>query len=249
LILCRKKPKMSCSVTRPKRRPILKALRMARADAGLTISELAERAGVSRDTISNAEKGRHGLQATTLHKLAAALGRAPSELLAEEERLAPKADRRSSLEPSLFNGLEGERRAPSLASWAAFVNRLADRWEREIKSRDEEWRVADPAVSKHVKLLPNLNWANEIRATAGDIVAVASDELEAGLGVYTTEDALDLFRALKRLDNVVDSAEPWFASVAKSEPEGATVHDISEAAERRAERKAAVERIGRQFGA
>jgi transcriptional regulator with XRE-family HTH domain len=92
------------------RRPILKALRMARADAGLTISELAERAGVSRDTISNAEKGRHGLQATTLHKLATALGKAPSELLAEEERLAPKVESRSSREPSFNDVLEEERR-------------------------------------------------------------------------------------------------------------------------------------------
>jgi transcriptional regulator with XRE-family HTH domain len=81
---------------------------MARADAGLTISELAKRAGVSRDTISNAERGQHSLQATTLHKVAQALGRAPSELLAEEERLAPKAPS-SSLEPSLFNGLEDEQ--------------------------------------------------------------------------------------------------------------------------------------------
>ena len=82
---------------------------MARTDAGLTISELAARAGVSRDTISNAEKGRHGLQATTLHKLARALGRTPSELLAEEERLAPTPPRRSPYEPSLLNGLEEER--------------------------------------------------------------------------------------------------------------------------------------------
>jgi transcriptional regulator with XRE-family HTH domain len=66
----------------------LKALRRARADAGLTISELAKRAGVSRDTISNAERGLHSLQASTLHKVAQALGRTPSELLAEEEELA-----------------------------------------------------------------------------------------------------------------------------------------------------------------
>jgi transcriptional regulator with XRE-family HTH domain len=110
LMFCRKKRKISCNDRRQKGRPILKALRMARADAGLTISELAERAGVSRDTISNAEKGRHGLQASTLHKIARALGKAPSELLAEEERLAPKLESRSSLEPSLFNGLEKEGR-------------------------------------------------------------------------------------------------------------------------------------------
>jgi len=106
----RKKWKMSCNVRPRQRRPTLEALRRARVDAGLTISELAKRAGVSRDTISYAERGRHSLQGPTLSKIAHALGRAPSELLAEEERLSPKAESRSSQEPSLFNGLEEERR-------------------------------------------------------------------------------------------------------------------------------------------
>lgn len=110
MTLCLKKRKIIVNGTHRIRRPILKALRMARADAGLTISELAERAGVSRDTISNAEKGRHGLQATTLHKVARALGKVPSELLAEEERLTPKVESRSSLEPSFNDVLEEERR-------------------------------------------------------------------------------------------------------------------------------------------
>jgi transcriptional regulator with XRE-family HTH domain len=110
LTLCLKKRKIIVNGTHRIRRPILKALRMARADAGLTISELAERAGVSRDTISNAEKGRHGLQATTLYKVARALGKVPSELLAEEERLTPKVESRSSLEPSFNDVLEEERR-------------------------------------------------------------------------------------------------------------------------------------------
>jgi transcriptional regulator with XRE-family HTH domain len=110
LTLCLKKRKIIVNGRHRIRRPILKALRMARADAGLTISELAERAGVSRDTISNAEKGRHGLQATTLHKVARALGKVPSELLAEEERLTPKVESRSSLEPSFNDVLEEERR-------------------------------------------------------------------------------------------------------------------------------------------
>ena len=78
---------------------------------------MARRAGVSRDTISNAERGLHSLQASTLHKVAQALGKAPSELLAEEERLIPKVKSRSSLEPSLFNGVEDERRRAELAKW------------------------------------------------------------------------------------------------------------------------------------
>jgi DNA-binding XRE family transcriptional regulator len=83
LTTCGKKRKISLDLRQQTRRPILKALRRARADAGLTISELARRAGVSRDTISNAERGLHSLQASTLHKVAQALGKAPSELLAE----------------------------------------------------------------------------------------------------------------------------------------------------------------------
>lgn len=78
-------------------------------DAGLTISELAKRAGVARDTISYAERGQHSLQATTLSKIARALGKAPSELLAEEERLAPKVQS-SSPEPSFNDVLADERR-------------------------------------------------------------------------------------------------------------------------------------------
>ena len=78
-------------------------------DAGLTISGLAKRAGVARDTISYAERGHHSLQATTLSKIARALNKAPSELLAEEERLAPKV-RSSSPEPSFNDVLADERR-------------------------------------------------------------------------------------------------------------------------------------------
>ncbi len=106
---------------------------MARTDAGLTISELAKRAGVSRDTVSNAERGQHSLQAPTLNKLARALGRTPSDLLAEEERLTPKARRRSSLEPSLLNGLEEERREATNDSWLEFVNGFVDRWEEKAR--------------------------------------------------------------------------------------------------------------------
>lgn len=132
LTQCVKKRKIYSNVRQWIRRPGLKALRMARADAGLTISELAKRAGVSRDTISTAERGHHSLQASTLNKLARALNRTPSTLLAEEERLSPKAERRSSLEPSLFNGIEDERPESVYAPWLEFVNRFADRWEERI---------------------------------------------------------------------------------------------------------------------
>jgi transcriptional regulator with XRE-family HTH domain len=115
--VCRRKGKISDNVRQRQRRPTLEALRRARVDAGLTISELAKRADVSRDTISHAERGRHSLQGPTLSKIAHALGRVPSELLAEEEKLAPKAESRSSPEPSFDDVLDDERRA----AWEAAV--------------------------------------------------------------------------------------------------------------------------------
>lgn len=89
---------------------------MARADAGLTISQLAERAGVSRDTISKAEKGRHNLQAGTLSKVARALEMSASELLAEEEKYIPKVPARSLESPLAREDLEAFRARVGVAS-------------------------------------------------------------------------------------------------------------------------------------
>jgi transcriptional regulator with XRE-family HTH domain len=139
LTTCGKKRKISLDLRQQTRRPILKALRRARADAGLTISELARRAGVSRDTISNAERGLHSLQASTLHKVAQALGKAPSELLAEEERLIPKVGSRSSLEPSLLNGLEDAAQSEALQEALAVLFRgLARRGQGIIEQSRRE---------------------------------------------------------------------------------------------------------------
>lgn len=67
----------------------LKALRIARAEAGLNIGELARKSGVGRDTVSRIEHGKTEPQGTTLHKLATALGTTVEELYAMEERLSP----------------------------------------------------------------------------------------------------------------------------------------------------------------
>ena len=136
---------------------MLKALRMARADAGLTLSELAKRAGVSRDTISTAERGHHSLQAATLNKLARALNKTPSALLAEEERLAQKAESYSSLEPSLFNGIEDERPESVYAPWLELVNGYADRWEKKIAGGNIDQGALDEFVGTIDGLFPILS--------------------------------------------------------------------------------------------
>ncbi len=60
-------------------------VRTARAEAGLTLMELAKRAGVTRDTISKIERGVHAPQAGTLAKLAKALDRPVAYFIEENE--------------------------------------------------------------------------------------------------------------------------------------------------------------------
>jgi len=83
-----------------------------------------------------------------MSKIANALGRAPSELLAEEERLSPKARRRSSPEPSLFNVLEGERRSKLEEAERAvqYITGRAEWYELELeRERLLEYKAADRA--------------------------------------------------------------------------------------------------------
>lgn len=54
--------------------PSTSPLRRERLRRELTISELAERAGVARNTLHNAELARHGTLTDTYGKLAKALG-------------------------------------------------------------------------------------------------------------------------------------------------------------------------------
>jgi DNA-binding XRE family transcriptional regulator len=61
--------------------PHLRAWREARA---LTQTELAERAGVTRPTITRGETGQHVIRWTNVRKIAEALSITPRQLLEEE---------------------------------------------------------------------------------------------------------------------------------------------------------------------
>ena len=179
------------------------------------------------------------------------ISRADLEEYLERAKVRPGKVEAPSSQEKLFNNgiLEEERRGPSLRNWTVLVNALANRWDQEITEREKEWQAAKPAVRKYVKWLPNLNWGTEIRQTAADLWAVATEELEAALGVYTSDEALELYRALRKLDSVIDRTDDWYSKATESAPEGATVYNINEAAERRAERKEALERTRRQLHA
>src|SRR5215210_450508 len=103
----------------------------------LSLAEAAERLGISERT------ARRWIKSGKLR--AYKPGRdywIPESALAElveESEVHPKAS--ASSQPN-FNGLlEEERRGASLQSWIDFVNRLADRWEREIDEREREWQA------------------------------------------------------------------------------------------------------------
>jgi transcriptional regulator with XRE-family HTH domain len=60
-------------------------LKIARARAGLTLAQLAEKADVGVNTISDIEAGHRDPQAVTLHKIARALEVDPATLVSHEK--------------------------------------------------------------------------------------------------------------------------------------------------------------------
>lgn len=73
--------------------PVTKALARGmarlRKQRGLTISEMAEAAGLSVQFVSMLERGQRSAKLATLYKIATALDVSASELLAEGERKRP----------------------------------------------------------------------------------------------------------------------------------------------------------------
>ena len=70
-------------------------IREARRQAAITQAELAEKSGISEDSINKLEGGRHSPRPTTLRKLAAALGVDVGELMPGPARPRPQPRRRS----------------------------------------------------------------------------------------------------------------------------------------------------------
>lgn len=105
--------------------PRLREWREARA---LTQVELADKAGVSPRSVASYEAGG-GARPPTVRRLAEALDIEVADLRGEPTR--PKEESRSSLEPSLFNGLEEERRKEKYLPWLVFADRYAARWHKK----------------------------------------------------------------------------------------------------------------------
>ena len=123
----------------------MEKLRRLRTERGLSQARLAARAELDPSTVNQIERGAREASPATLRKLAEALDVGLAELL---EDVSPKADRRSSLQASLLNGLEDERHAGDTEviadyerivrehriAWRDALNALAEPWEERIAS-------------------------------------------------------------------------------------------------------------------
>jgi transcriptional regulator with XRE-family HTH domain len=111
-------------------------LKRLRVEKGLSQAKLAALADVDPSTVNQIERGAREASPATLRKLADALDVGIAELL---EGTNPKAPRRSPYEPTLLNGLEGER----LADWEKAVRsaeQLRERGRARIERLLSSWR-------------------------------------------------------------------------------------------------------------
>src|SRR5215211_5611995 len=192
----------------------LKRLRKAR---GLSQAKLAALADLDPSTVSQIETGARRANMRTLERLATALGAEVGDLFPLGQ--APLPDQ--------------EEWRPSLRSWIDFVGRTADRWEAEFDEREREWPDAEPHIRRHVKLLPNLSWAAEIRHAYVDVLEATGAELDYGLYVYETAEAQELFKNTRRIQEIVERTKPWYQD--KEAPRMAEVFSLQRAMAERVE--------------
>jgi transcriptional regulator with XRE-family HTH domain len=173
-------------------------IKRLRKDRGWSQPQLAVKAGIAVSAVSQIENGRRSPNVSTLDKLAGAFG-------VEVMELFPKTERRSSLEPSLFNSLGCERQAgyEALAAWAEYLGLTLTRWEK---------------LRRQFQDLANRN-PDEERD---------SDDL-----YHALTDSLEFFRAVDRFHVVVGGFDvPRFEAAATDVESREMVYLVSERAEK-----------------
>jgi transcriptional regulator with XRE-family HTH domain len=127
----------------------VRELRIARSRAGMTLMELEAASGVGASTISKIERGVSQPQATTLHKLAEALGVSVADLFGEGWREAFDNSLR-------FRADAKERLRERLELWEAARDE-GDSAELRRRLLDDVAPVLDEAGAARRKLLENVN--------------------------------------------------------------------------------------------
>jgi len=141
---------------------------------GWTLDELAEEAGVAKGTLLRAEHGED-IQPRSGRRIAQAFGVETKDLVPD----FPKAERRSSLEPSFNDVIEGRR----LSRFADAIVAVAGRW-------GEAMADADMVDQKRLGLI----------AAALELNAVISERAEEeDWEAITNQERLEIVTAMEKL--------------------------------------------------
>jgi transcriptional regulator with XRE-family HTH domain len=162
-------------------------IRRLRDERGWNQTELGFHADTSPSIISLIENGKRNPSTATLMKIARALG-------VEVVDLFPKAQRRSSPEPSFNDVLEEERRPRYLNAWRAFVWKLEQRWKEEPPQTSREIAVVLDTMQALV---------NEGAFEQPQDQITASDWRTASEGIELQA----LFLGLRRLNAIADTVK------------------------------------------
>jgi transcriptional regulator with XRE-family HTH domain len=136
-------------------RSLSERLRVLRARRGLSLTEAAERAGVTRDTISDLERGKRRAYMPTLTKIAKGYRVPVEELLEEPVPLgeAPEAGSSETRVPEESARTEGEQRALSIREISLSTDAVPL---PGLKAARERRNVSVNKLSVHTGLQPSV---------------------------------------------------------------------------------------------
>jgi transcriptional regulator with XRE-family HTH domain len=200
-------------------------VRRLREAHGWSQNQLSVYAGLSQPTVNQIETGKRNPSTATVVKLATALGVGVSDLF-------PKAYAPSPELP--FEGLEDERRTPSLQSWILLVETLNESWGLEIERHAQEISGAKGEV-RRLKRLIGATLATTIHEVYGAILESILQDPQFP-DAYGAGEHAHLWRALRGMKELLNQTDSWFER-------GAQVADIRQA------RRERVERLERELGA
>ncbi len=162
-------------------------VRRLREDRGWVQAKLAVEAGMAPSTVNQIENGKRSPSASSLSKLAEALG-------VEAADFFPKAQAPLPLESVQRSGGEGvERDAPRYTAFEAFGRALAFGWAADLEEWEEKIPEDERADSFDFARL--IQWGLEIAGTKAVYESIARE-----LGDPPREELADTLRLLDEVD-------------------------------------------------
>jgi transcriptional regulator with XRE-family HTH domain len=205
----------------------------------MTADELAERSGVARNTISRIERGVVEPQATTVHKLAEALGVNVAELLQEPVPLgeAPREAGPTSLDLLFADAPKHDERRAAAMFWVAYIRHVAGRIQAHVEDQDSP-AFRDPQVA--------FFFVEEANHNAADLGRLVDEQASVALEVADVETMQDLFDAFAALGFAIGSASARARLLKAATPEDETARKRAEKAA--AEREAVERELSAHLG-